>query len=517
MDDTRPLAFSYVRFSTLEQRKGDSKRRQMDRTRDYAREHDLRLDERTYADLGMSAFRGANSRDGELGLFLGAVEQGRIPKGSFLLIESLDRISRDAPYAAVDTLMRICHSGIAVITLADGQKYDESLGKTNHGAYLMAVIVAIRAHEESATKSMRLKAVWLKKRLVAPEKPMTGLCPAWLTLGPDRKAFSILPERAAIITRIFANYLEGIGPHLIANRLNEEGADTFGRGGSKARYWHRSYVKKILQNRSVIGEFTPHVIDYEGGKKRRVAGQAVQGYFPIVVDSETFSRAAAMQVGKRAPASFKGQPTVSHLLAGLAKCPQCRGAMVRVNKGSLAKSGRPYLVCNRAKVKADCQYRGVRVDTLEALVPAHLKRLSEYVPETASQTAIASLKLAEEQYADAKARQDRLLAFIVEGERAEQTNPESIRQLLLTESARAEEARQVLEDVRTVVTGWDQQQAQGRLSELLRAMGTADASKPKLNALMRQVFSHIYVHYDLGALDYYWRNGGRQRIMCEGL
>src|SRR5215467_1963131 len=88
-------AYSYIRFSTPEQAKGDSLRRQTELSERYAREHGLTLDDKlTFRDLGKSAFRGKNAQEGELGDFIKAVEDGRIKRGSYLLVENLDRLSR---------------------------------------------------------------------------------------------------------------------------------------------------------------------------------------------------------------------------------------------------------------------------------------------------------------------------------------------------------------------------------------------------------------------------------------
>ncbi len=66
-------AYSYLRFSTPEQMKGDSFRRQTELSAKYAEEHDLDLDTAlTFADLGVSAFRGRNVSEGQLGAFLEA-------------------------------------------------------------------------------------------------------------------------------------------------------------------------------------------------------------------------------------------------------------------------------------------------------------------------------------------------------------------------------------------------------------------------------------------------------------
>jgi DNA invertase Pin-like site-specific DNA recombinase len=76
-----PKAFSYVRFSTPEQREGQSQRRQIALAEKYATQHGLELDRKTrYQDLGVSAFRGRNAEHGALADFRQAVQEGRIEK-----------------------------------------------------------------------------------------------------------------------------------------------------------------------------------------------------------------------------------------------------------------------------------------------------------------------------------------------------------------------------------------------------------------------------------------------------
>jgi DNA invertase Pin-like site-specific DNA recombinase len=88
------IAYSYLRFSTSEQAHGDSRRRQLVLAERYAAAHGLTLDGRlSFRDLGVSAFRGRNARVDALSSFLEAIELGLVPRGSTLLIESLDRLA----------------------------------------------------------------------------------------------------------------------------------------------------------------------------------------------------------------------------------------------------------------------------------------------------------------------------------------------------------------------------------------------------------------------------------------
>ncbi len=87
-------AYSYIRWSSEKQTAGDSKRRQSTGADEYCQKHGLTLSSDRYLDAGVSAFRGKNAAEGALAGFLEAVDQGRVPKGSMLLIENFDRLSR---------------------------------------------------------------------------------------------------------------------------------------------------------------------------------------------------------------------------------------------------------------------------------------------------------------------------------------------------------------------------------------------------------------------------------------
>ncbi|WP_205119409.1 recombinase family protein [Paramagnetospirillum kuznetsovii] len=75
------LAFSYMRMSRPEQIKGDSLRRQLEASREYAIKHGLTLNE-TMQDIGVSAFRGKNRTEGTLAAFLDLIREEDIPPGS---------------------------------------------------------------------------------------------------------------------------------------------------------------------------------------------------------------------------------------------------------------------------------------------------------------------------------------------------------------------------------------------------------------------------------------------------
>ena len=67
----------------------------------------------------MSAYRGRNATEGTLAAFLDACRSGRVAKGLVLLLENLDRLSRDVVRKAGRTLEDICAEGIDVVDLSE--------------------------------------------------------------------------------------------------------------------------------------------------------------------------------------------------------------------------------------------------------------------------------------------------------------------------------------------------------------------------------------------------------------
>ncbi|MFJ3056945.1 recombinase family protein [Herbaspirillum sp. NPDC087042] len=103
-------AYSYIRMSTEIQQKGHSEQRQRELSENYAKLHGLELvDQSVYKDIGVSAFRSTNLESGALGQFVTALKSGKIARGSVLLVESLDRLSRDSSHIALRLfLVLIC-------------------------------------------------------------------------------------------------------------------------------------------------------------------------------------------------------------------------------------------------------------------------------------------------------------------------------------------------------------------------------------------------------------------------
>lgn len=492
---SRPKAYSYIRFSTPEQERGDSLRRQTEAAIKYAALHGLELDDKlTFRDLGVSAYTGANEETGRLGEFLAAVYHGDIARGSFLLVESLDRLSRQKPRKAVKVLERICEAGITVVTLDDGRAYTEETLDDDPMALLVALLVASRAHEESAKKARRLSASWDNKRIKAVEQkiPITSVCPGWLKINTARTGFDIIPERAQVVQRIFEQTLQGVGQHSLAQALNKEGVPVFGDG----QMWHRSYINKILSDEKVVGRFTPHRRERVDGKKVRVPLMTIDDYYPAVIDREAFERVSAM-IGQRPRSS---RAPIANVLAGIARCPLCDATMTRINKGAGPKQVKPYLVCSRAKVGAGCEYKQVRLENIEHAIAHHVEEFWGGLPspDTALQIKWEELLVQRDVLLE---EIDRLVEAV-----ARSGHSQALLQRLRETEAQRDETTAQLEIIEDQIADSLTNRVQDTVKELIARVQEKDAQPAKINAVLRQLFAKVVVDYRDGQLGFQWKH-----------
>src|SRR5262249_32315728 len=102
------VAFSYLRFSSKQPAKGGGFERQTELSKAWCQRRKVALDTSLRLDdLGVSAFRGTNVREGALAGFIEACRIGRVPQGSYLLVESLDRLSRNQIRPALQLFLQI--------------------------------------------------------------------------------------------------------------------------------------------------------------------------------------------------------------------------------------------------------------------------------------------------------------------------------------------------------------------------------------------------------------------------
>lgn len=292
------LVFSYVRYSTRKQMKGDSLRRQMELGERWITENNHTLATRTIHDLGVSAFKGRNRHKGALSRFLADVGT-RIPQGSILLVENLDRLSREGMDEAGDLFKQIIKAGVDIATMMPTAKVYTRESLKDPIGILEPLLYFHNAYLESKKKSERISEKWKEKRkLIAQGKIVDAVRPSWLDFDKKTRSFR-LNKGAAAVKLIFERTAEGIGQRQIVRELQTDFAPI-----GRSKKWNSSFVQKVLSDRAVLGERQCYVFTEEG--ERVKTGSPVARYYPPAIEEPLWFRA---QGKKRDNLRKKGRNT----------------------------------------------------------------------------------------------------------------------------------------------------------------------------------------------------------------
>lgn len=314
--------YSYMRFSDPRQASGHSSERQAAYAARWAAEHGLVLDDSlTLRDEGLSAYHQRHVKSGALGAFLAAVEAGRIPAGSVLVVEGLDRLSRAEPIQAQAQLAQIVNAGISVVTASDGKVYSRAALKANPMDLVYSLLVMIRAHEESDTKSKRVIASIRRQCQGWMDGTWRGVIrngkdPVWV--HHDGQSWKLLPERVEAVRLGLDLYRRGYSAKRIVEQLASQGLTLTGRGPQSLQ------IYRLIRQRALLGE-----------KELEIDGQAwrLPGYYPALLTEAEWSDLQALAAG-RGRRHAKGP--VPHIVTGMriTVCGYCGRAMVGQNIGT---------------------------------------------------------------------------------------------------------------------------------------------------------------------------------------
>ena len=301
-------------------------------------------------DEGLSAYHQSHIKKGALGVFLRAVEDGLVPEGSTLIIEALDRLSRAEPIVSQALLSQIINAGITVVTASDGKQYDRESLKANPMDLVYSLLVLIRAHEESDTKSKRVNAAiriacedWIDGKKRAHIR--NGRPPQWYreTGNAEPPLYEFIPERVEALRLALKMYVEGYGVQQIQNRLRQ----------SDLRYTDKP-MQKMHFHKIVKRE------DLAGVKVVSVAGEEyrLENYYPPVLDDAEYQLLQS-RLRSKVKASTSNIPGVitGH---GICYCGYCGSSMAGTNSISRARAdgtlsdGHRRLICNAHSGNGGC-------------------------------------------------------------------------------------------------------------------------------------------------------------------
>ncbi|MDN3395501.1 recombinase family protein [Pseudoalteromonas sp. APC 3215] len=255
----KPLVVSYLRWSTGKQKLGDSERRQLDSAEEWLNENGYEVNEDfILKDDGKSGYHSENfSDEGALGKFIAKVKEGKIPKGTILLIEDFSRFSRAQINLAQQRFLELINNDIRVYIVKDKKLYQKESYTLEDMIVSLAKMAA--AHEESDRKSNHLKKFWAARRKVAGENKnideypllLPSTVPDWIkkVKKGSQTYLELIPERVEVIKYIFeladtgGKDGLGLGSSIIVRKLENEGIKPFkGERKNTAITFTDSYV-----------------------------------------------------------------------------------------------------------------------------------------------------------------------------------------------------------------------------------------------------------------------------------
>lgn len=354
-------------------------------------------------DGGLSAFKGHNFLHGQLGRWMEEVRAG-MWDGSILVVENIDRFSRQNPFNVMGYLHDLINHSVAIHDV----NMNMVISRENSAMLPMVMMQAQRAYDESKFKSNRIRAGWAKKRDNAFNNGtiVTNKRPKWIDIVDNQY---VLNAKARIVTEIFRLYQMGIGCPTIAKTLREMGDDW-----RFDRIWTGEAVHKVLRNRRVTGViFISELIrDYNSTDNPIDQKRYEMNVYPPVIGEDEFNlvqqllssrRSGKATGGKRITkkrnddgsvvTDVNGYPTYdfidggkitkSNIFNAVCRCAKCGSPMyhnIVVSKRTPAKATSPvvqeyrYIRCLNER-DGLCDNKSLRYDVIERFIMEHIKGL----------------------------------------------------------------------------------------------------------------------------------------------
>jgi DNA invertase Pin-like site-specific DNA recombinase len=407
-------ALIYARFSKLEQIGGASAKRQIEMARklceDNGWEHSP---EREWVEEGKSAYSGANRAKGSWLFNFEREAAIGLHRGRVLVVEAVDRISRQGYSQTLDFLNALLGQGVTVATAANRRVY-EAYKPVEMMEVIEVILHSELAAKESQQKSRRVRDGFAKLRAKAAageQNSISSRKPSWIKVE-DGKPVEI-KERADIVREIYRLAADGAGTTLIAKILNERGVKPW-REDSNG--WHEGYIYRLLTVRTVLGEFiSPR------------HNERILGYYPSIIDVDTYNRVAAARVKRANKGAGRWSEKHTNLFSGLTRCNVCGGSMtVKPSRVAGTRERKKidgkivdtvcnvtsiYLVCNAAKRRVMNEDGSRRCDNLRQ---TRLDKIEGPILDEVLKLALDGDRFAQREASDARialAETERLIEF----------------------------------------------------------------------------------------------------------
>lgn len=264
-------------------------------------------------------------------------------------VYAIDRLTRADDPRERAAVLGLIKDANAVIVDVNGRVTDpaDELGETD---WFLQSMYAKREHARILKRTLDGK-----RRALSDGKLVNGRPPMGRRYDRATGEWSIDPEGAALLRRIFDLALSGNGVNQIARLLTAEGVPT-----EKGLAWAPGTISRLLRERQAIGEYGTMGVTFP---------------IPAVIDPETFDRVQVLIAGNR----WKSGPKNSvkgPMLRKLLTCSEC-GKTMQVLPGGKAGDIRWYYVCasRRDPSRPDCGRKFHSIPAVDAAVRSHLEAM----------------------------------------------------------------------------------------------------------------------------------------------
>lgn len=258
-------------------------------------------------------------------------EDGKIPKGSIVVMFDHTRFSREDPLDALYKLRELVRNGLNIGFSAKSELITQEKVNSFTG-YITHLVSAATANEESQHRRNRALASY-NRRVEDNELVLSGALPNWIRkVYKEGKIVGIeaIPERKVVIQKMFSFYNEGKGATSIVKWLNENEPvwkehHNRVRANKKVKKlsdkWTESYVTRLLTDRRLIGERIFNI------------GKSIESvkndYYPKVISKAVFYQAQEIRKNRRVSPTMRKYPPL--IFMGLANCGYC-GSRIAVQQ-----------------------------------------------------------------------------------------------------------------------------------------------------------------------------------------
>lgn len=273
-------------------------------------------------------------------------------KIDIILTKSISRFARNT-VTLLETVRMLKALGVDIYF------EEQNIHTISSDGELLLTILASYAQEESRSVSENMK--WRIKKNFEAGIPWNG---RMLGYRLDGDHYEIVPKEAELVRRIFAEYLDGAGANLIAQRFNEEGIPPIRDG----ELWHRSTIAKILCNYAYTGNLLlqrtfrdNHITKKSCINNGQLPQYHAEDSHEAIINLDTFLKAQAEMKRRELPKTKQWQ---SYPYSGLIVCAKCGKHFRRRN----TSTGNAWICATYStRGKKYCASKQIPENTLEAM------------------------------------------------------------------------------------------------------------------------------------------------------